>query len=169
MQGCFTWLLLAVLAVFVMTSMLRWFEQTSEAVERGEWDRVMFLVVFPFGVWFYHSRVGAGRPTPVPQHEPVKGFGKLPKAPEEATPQEAAPSEPVPHRPPADAPGLKGLAGITDELPPGTPKEFLGMPTVPPKPAASAQAKPKVDPEKVARLRQKMREQGMLGGETDDK
>lgn len=164
MQGCFTWLLLAALAVFVMTSMLRWFEQTSEAVERGEWDRVMFLVVFPFGVWFYHSRVGAGRPTPVPQHEPVKGFGKLPKAPEDVTPTESSP-----HRPAADAAGLKGLSGITDEPPPGTPKEFLGMPSVPPKPTASAQARAKVDPEKLAKLRQKMREQGMLGGETDDK
>lgn len=156
MQGCFAWLLLAALAVFVMASMLRWFEQTSDAVERAEWDRVALLLVFPFGVWFYPSRVGAGRPTPVPPHEPVKGFGKLPQAPVEPTR-----SEPLPHRPPADAPGLKGLPGITDAPPPGTPKEFLGMPAVPPKPAA-AQAKPKVDPEKVARLRQKMREQGML-------
>ena len=154
MQGCFTWLLLAALAVFVMTSMLRWFEQTSEAVERAQWDRVILLVVFPFGVWFYPSRVGAGRPTPVPQHEPVKGFGKLPKAPDE------------PATIPASAPGLKDLQGITDEPPPGTPKEFLGMPAVAPKPAP---AKPRVDPEKLAKLRQKMREQGMLGGEADDK
>ena len=163
MQGCFAWLLLAALAVFVMASMLRWFEQTSEAVERAEWDRVALLIVFPFGVWFYPSRVGAGRPTPVPRHEPVKGFGKLPAAREQSTP-----AEPLPHRPPADAPGLKGLAGITDEPPPGTPKEFLGMPSVPPKPARPAQATPKVDPEKLAKLRQKMREQGMLGGEKDD-
>jgi hypothetical protein len=166
MQGCFTWLLLMALAVFVMMSMLRWFEQTSEAVERGEWNRVIFLVVFPFGVWFYPARVSAGRPTPVPQHEPIRGFGKMPRTVEGA--EVAAAGAPVARTPVADAPGLKGLKGITDEPPPGTPKEFLGMPVVPPRPKGDAPAKPRVDPEKLAKLRQKMREQGMLGEEKDD-
>ena len=53
------------------------------------------------------------------------------------------------------------LKGLTDEPPPGTPKEFLGMPVVPPKSAKPA--RPPVDPEKLAKLKQKMREQGMLG------
>jgi hypothetical protein len=53
----------------------------------------------------------------------------------------------------------------SDQPPPGTPAEFLGMPVVPPK---KKTAKPAVDPEKIAKLRQKMREQGMLPDEGDD-
>ena len=60
---CFSWILLLALAVFVMVSLLRWFEQTSEAVERREWNRVTLLVLVPFAVWFYPSKVAAGRPT----------------------------------------------------------------------------------------------------------
>src|SRR5437870_4601833 len=142
---CFAWLVLLAVAVFVMVSLLRWFEQTSEAVERREWNRVGLLVLIPFAVWFYPSRVSAGRPTAVPRHEPVRGFGPLPKEPpaESATPQAAG-----------ERPKLQGL---TDEPPPGTPKEFLGIPAVPSKGKA---AKAPLDPDKLAKLRRKMIEQG---------
>jgi hypothetical protein len=151
---CFTWLLLFAGAVFVMVSLLRWFEQTADAVERREWDRVALLVAVPFAVWFYPSKVAAGRPTPVPPHEPVKGFGGLPK--ERPAPTRAAPTAPQPTPP---------LQGLTDAPPPGTPKEFLGMAVVPPK--GSKPARPPVDPEKIAKLKQKMREQGMLKDDDD--
>lgn len=144
---CFLWLLLFAGAVFVMMSLLRWFEQTSEAVERRQWDRVALLVAVPFSVWFFSSKVSAGRPTAVPRHEPVRGFGPLPKEKPVAVADEAPGAAPV------------KLPGVTDEPPPGTPREFLGMPVVPPR---KTTAKPQADLEKIAKLRQKMREQGML-------
>src|SRR5690348_8935489 len=122
-----------------MVSLLRWFEQTAEAVERREWNRVALLVVVPFAVWFYPSKVSAGRPTAVPRHEPVRGFGALPKEPR-ATEVEAK------ARATGAAPVTR-LPGVTDEPPPGTPKEFLGMPVVPPK-AKAPKAPP--DPDKLA-------------------
>jgi hypothetical protein len=142
---CLLWLLLFAFAVFVMMSLLRWFEQTAEAVDRRAWDKVCLLLVFPFAAWFYRSKVGAGRPTAVPRHDPVRGFGPLPK---EKPGTQAAST------------GASRLPGVTDEPPPGTPKEFLGMPVVPPKGAKPARAP--VDPQKLAKLKQKMREQGML-------
>jgi hypothetical protein len=154
---CFSWILLLALAVFLMVSLLRWFEQTSEAVERREWNRVTLLVLVPFAVWFYPSKVAAGRPTSVPRHEPVRGFGALPKDKRGAGDAGAAGSA-------TPASGGSALKGLTDEPPPGTPKEFLGMPVVPPKAKA---AKPPVDPEKLAKLRRKMIEQGMLKDEDD--
>ena len=146
---CFAWLLLLAVAVFVMVSLLRWFEQTSEAVERREWNRVALLVLVPFAVWLYPSKVSAGRPTAVPRHEPARGFGPLPKEPAPRTAESTASASPQAAR----------LPGVTDEPPPGTPKEFLGMPAVPPK--AKAPRAP-VDPDKLAKLRRKMIEQGML-------
>ena len=154
---CFTWLVLLVVAVAVMISLLRWFEQTSEAVERQEWNRVVLLVVMPFAVWFYPSKVSAGRPTAVPRHEPVRGFGPLPKEP-------VAAGADGPATPQAPA-SVSNLPGVTDEPPPGTPKEFLGMPVVPPKVKAP---KAPVDADKLAKLRQKMIEQGMLTQEPQD-
>jgi hypothetical protein len=147
---CFTWVVLLAVAVFLMVSLLRWFEQTAEAVERREWNRVALLVLVPFAVWLYPSKVSAGRPTAVPRHEPVRGFGPLPKEPAGDTTAEAKPQA----APPSPKP-----AGLTDEPPPGTPKEFLGMPVVPPKSKAPKAA---VDPDKLAKLRRKMIEQGML-------
>lgn len=109
MATCFTWLLLAAIGVFVIASFIRWFEQTKEAVEHGWWNRVAVLVVFPFAVWIYPSRVSAGRPTPVPLHEPVRGFGTIPT---KASPR-------------------------SDTPPPETPPEFLVKPTpTPAKPKA---------------------------------
>src|SRR5438876_395651 len=81
------------------------------------------LVAVPFTVWLFPSRTSTGRPTPVPHHEPIRGFGL---------------SSPPPS--PPDAP------------PPGTPKEFLGMPQIPP---PKPRAKSAVDPDKIARLKQK--------------
>ena len=152
---CFTWLLLLAVGVFVMVSLLRWFEQTSEAVERRQWSRVALLLAVPFAVWFFPSKVSAGRPTAVPRHEPVRGFGPLPKEPAPATPP-----SPQAARAKADLPGL------TDEPPPGTPKEFLGMPTVPPRGKAT---KAQVDADKLAKLRRKMIEQGMLQDDQEEK
>ena len=132
MTGCFAWFILLAGGVFVIASLLRWFEQSADAVDQGEWNKLAILLVFPFACWFYPSRVSAGRPTAVPHHEPVRGFGKLPGT---------KPSMPMP----------------SDQPPPGTPAEFLGMPKIPEKKPRAA-----VDPEKLAKLKQKMREQGML-------
>jgi hypothetical protein len=153
-MGCFTWILFLVGGVFVMVTMIRWFEQATEAVELGWWNKVFVLLAMPFTVWFFPSRVSAGRPTMPPRQEPVRGFGKLPKggivdvvATDEAGPQSSPPLE---YRDPARE----------DQPPPGTPPAFLVKPQVPPpKPKG---ARPPVDPEKLAKLRQKMREQGML-------
>ena len=133
---CFTTILSIVLGVFLLASLIRWFDEATEAVNNGWWNRVSLLLLFPFSCWFYPTKVAAGRPTPVPRHEPVRGFGSLPK------------SKPTP-APTTD-----------DQPPPGTPKEFLEKPKIPPR-------KPKVelDPEKIAKLKAKMREQGMLGDE----
>ena len=138
MQSCIVPLILVAIAIFVMVSLLRWFEQTTEAVEQRWWNKVTLLLVMPFAVWLYPSKVAAGRPTPVPRHEPVRGMGTAPKIKPEPTP------------------------GVPDVPPPGTPKEFLGKPVIPkPKPSKGA-----IDPEQVAKLREKMREQGMLDEES---
>ena len=152
MTGCFTTILLLAGAVMTMVSILRWFEQATEAVELRWWNKVFLLIACPPAVWFFQSRVAAGRPTPVPRHVPVRGFGSAPIAPVapvvdeiEAPPRAGATPAPAPR---------------ADRPPPGTPKEFLGMPVIPKKkPGANRGA---VDPEKMAKLRQKMREQGML-------
>jgi hypothetical protein len=147
---CFIWLVLLAGAVFVMMTLLRWFEQVAEAVDNGWWNKLLLLVCMPLAVWLFPGgRVGAGRPTPVAPHQPVRGFGTVPK-----------PRAPANEPPPADIPVAKLAppAAPTEGPPPGTPKEFLGMPVIPPKKKLAA-----VDPEKVAKLRQKMREQGMLG------
>ena len=86
-----------------------------------------------------------------PRHEPVRGFGTIKSKPATATEEEIpvarVASSPPPPPPPDEGP------------PPGTPPEFLGMPVIPPKRKKSGAA---VDPEKLAKLKQKMREQGML-------
>ena len=132
MSGCFAWFFLIAGGVFVMASLLRWFEQTADAVDQGQWNKLAILVVFPFACWFYPARVSAGRPTAVPHHDPVRGFGKLP--------------------------GTKTAMPMpSDQPPPGTPAEFMGMPKIPEK-----KPKPAIDAEKIAKLKQKMREQGMM-------
>lgn len=131
---CISWLGLVAAAVFVMVSLLRWFEEVTESVEQRWWNKTLLLVVAPFTVWFFPAKVAAGRPTAVPRHEPVRGFGTAPVTPKAA------------QSPPDDGP------------PPGTPQEFIGLPKIPPK------KKPKsaVDPEMIAKLKRKMREQGMI-------
>ena len=125
-----TWLILAFMAfVLVMVTFIRWFEQTAEAVDNRWWNKLTVLLAMPFSVWFYPSKVSAGRSTPVPHHEPVRGFGKVPPAPREPS----------------------------DQPPPGTPKEFLGLPKV-----TTAKPRSGADPDKIAKLKAKMREQGML-------
>src|SRR3954453_13326612 len=133
---CFTTILAIVLGVFLLASLIRWFDEATEAVQNGWWNRVSLLLLFPFSCWFYPTKVAAGRPTPVPRHEPVRGFGSMPKT---------KPSPTATHE---------------DQPPPGTPKEFLEKPKIPPK-----RAKVEMDPEKIAKLKAKMREQGMLGDE----
>lgn len=163
-MGCFTTIFFLAGGVFVMVTMIRWFEQATEAVEMSWWNKVFVLLAMPFTVWLFPSRVSAGRPTMPPLHEPVRGFGKLPKggivdttATDEATPH--------PHPSPLPEYGSTSLTaggerGQADQPPPGTPPEFLVKPQVPPpKPKGSRSA---VDPEKLAKLKQKMREQGML-------
>jgi hypothetical protein len=154
-MGCIAWLLILAGVIFLMITLIQWFEQTAEAVDYGAWDRVVLLMVMPFAVWLYRSQVGAGRPTAVPLHEPVRGFGVMPKS-RAATPSPGTPGE------------GRG-EGSSSGPPPGTPKEFLEKPKIPPGPALAKRAKSSsVDPEKLARLKQKMREQGMLPPDSDD-
>ena len=154
-MGCFTTILFLVGGVFVMVTMIRWFEQVTEAVEFSWWNKVFVLLAMPFTVWFFPSRVSAGRPVMPPRHEPVRGFGKLPKG-GVADPTTVA-EESGPH--PSPLPEYRER-GQEDQPPPGTPPEFLVKPQIPPpKPKG---ARPAVDPEKLAKLKQKMREQGML-------
>ncbi len=155
MQGCFSWLILGGAFVFAIASLLRWFEQTTDAVDTRDWNKLTILMVFPFMVWKYESKVIAGRPVPVPRHEPVKGFGGLPKG-GLAGPPIAPPAEPEPPKAVVPRPVTVFPEGGP---PPGTPKEFLGMPVIP---TQKPRAKPAVDPDKLAKLRQKMIEQGMM-------
>jgi hypothetical protein len=150
-SGCFIWLFLLIGGIFVMLTLLRWFEQTAEAVDNGWWHKLLLLVCMPFAVWLFPGRVMAGRPTPVPRHEPVRGFG--------STKQKSAAPEVV-EQPSAEIPVAR-IANPADVPPPGTPAEFLGIPKVVPRKKSAAAP----DPEKLAKLRQKMREQGMLGPE----
>ncbi len=107
MQLCFIWIGLLIGGVLIVVTAIRWFEQTAEAVDNHWWNKVALLIVMPFAVWFFPSRVSAGRPMAVPRHEPVQGFG---------------------------------------------------MPANKPRPPQ----RPAIDPSQVAKLREKMREQGML-------
>jgi hypothetical protein len=165
MTGCLTWLALLAGGVFLMLSLIRWFEQTAEAVDMGWWSKLLVLLVFPFAVWFYPARVKAGRPVPVPRHEPVRGFGVPKEKRAVVADSDAGPARdgPAPRAGEDDVP----MASLADDgPPPGTPPEFLGKPVIPPKkksPRAAA-----VDPDKIARLRQKMREQGMLPPDEPD-
>ncbi len=153
-MGCFTWLVLLVGFVVVMMSLIRWFEQATEAVEIGWWNKVFVLLAMPFTVWLFPSRVSAGRPTMAPRHEPVRGFGRLPKG------GIVEPVEPVDSANDDAAPPATSTASARDQPPPGTPAAFLVMPAIPPPRPKSP--RPAVDPEKIAQLRQKMRDQGML-------
>lgn len=99
MTSCFAGLLLVGLAVFAMVSLIRWFEQITEAVDAGWWNRVITLLVIPPMTWAYPSRVTAGRPTAIARHEPVRGFGVGPVMPSQA---------PRPNRPA----GKKGKSAI---------------------------------------------------------
>lgn len=163
-MGCFSTILFLGGFVLVMVSFIRWFEQTTEAVDNAWWNKIFILIMCPFTVWFFPSRVNAGRTTPAPRHEPVRGRGSLPKmqsapAPvpddtgsvKEALVEASEPAEPVA--------GTAASAPLSDQPPPGTPKEFLGLPKVPP---PTPREKPAADPEKIAKLKQKMRDQGML-------
>src|SRR2546422_6052466 len=131
-------ILAIVLGVFLLASLIRWFDEATEAVQNGWWNRVSLLLLFPFSCWFYPTKVAAGRPTPVPHHEPVRGFGSLAKA----------------------KPAATAASPVEDQPPPGTPPEFLVKPKIPPK-----KPRPELDPDKIAKLKAKMREQGMLGDE----
>jgi hypothetical protein len=132
-MNCFTWVFIIVGGIFLVLSLIRWFEQITEAVQLRWWNKTFLLIFCPPAVWFYSSRVSAGRPVPAPRHEPVRGFGSMPK--------------------------LKGSE--EQPPPPGTPPEFLVKPQV--SPAKKVPAKSKIDPAQIAKLKQKMRDQGMLG------
>jgi hypothetical protein len=157
-MGCFSTILFLAGFVMILVTFIRWFEQTTEAVDNGWWNKIFVLLMCPFTVWIFPSRVNAGRTSPVPRHEPVRGFGSLPKTQPPAT---TRPREEIEIKTPAERPAAEaaGLATASDEPPPGTPKEFLGLPKIPP---PKQRAKSSIDPDKIARLRQKMREQGML-------
>ena len=151
-MGCFGTILFLVGFVIVLVTFIRWFEQITEAVDRRWWNKVTTLLMCPFTVWMFPSRVQVGRATPVPPHEPVRGFGSMPKSP-------ARTGEVVDDR--LTGGGPAAAAPVRDEgPPPGTPKEFLGMPVIPPPKPRAPQAG--ADADKIEKLRQKMRDQGML-------
>ncbi|HTL28505.1 MAG TPA: hypothetical protein VL282_04770 [Tepidisphaeraceae bacterium] len=102
--------------VLLLVSLIRWFEQVTEAVDLGWWSKVTLLLLMPPAVWFFPSRVSAGRPSMVPRHEPAMGFGLS------AKPQAADASAPAPRK----------------------------------------MKRSSIDPAQMEKLRQKMREQGML-------
>ncbi|HMB95580.1 MAG TPA: hypothetical protein VKK61_06035, partial [Tepidisphaeraceae bacterium] len=83
MTSCFTWFIFLAFAIFCMVSLIRWFEQITEAVDYGWWNKVALLLAVPLTVWFFESKVAAGRPTAVPRHEPVRGFGTGPAMPKD--------------------------------------------------------------------------------------
>jgi hypothetical protein len=114
MTSCFTWLLFIGFAIFCMVSLIRWFEQITEAVDLGWWNKVILLLAIPLTVWLFESKVSAGRPFAVPRHEPVRGFGTGPT-----------------------------------------------MPVDVPKNAAKKK-RSAIDPEMIAKLKQKMKDQGMM-------
>src|SRR3954462_3180688 len=123
-MGCFTTILFLAGFVMIMVTFIRWFEQTTEAVDNGWWSKIFVLLMCPFTVWVFPSRVNAGRLSPVPRHEPVRGFGSLPKT--HAAPVRSNQAEE--ESPAAEAAGLAAAAArLSDEPPPGTPKEFLGL------------------------------------------
>jgi hypothetical protein len=159
-MGCVTWICLVGGFLFLVMTLIRWFDETARAVDDGAWQRVQLLIIFPFGVWFFASGVGAGRAIPVPRHEPVRGFGAVPtRSVANAESHSLDGASPVKVLPVSEGNQPLAYQSPADEPPPGTPKEFLGLPRVPPD---RAQAKRTVDPEKIAKLKQKMREQGML-------
>jgi hypothetical protein len=160
-MGCFTTILFLAGFVMILVTFIRWFEQTTEAVDNGWWNKIFVLLMCPFTVWMFPSRVNAGRSSPVPRHEPVRGFGSLPKAHTAATTTTTTTRSTDETQRPIEGPAAEaaGLATASDEPPPGTPKEFLGLPKVPP---PKPRPKSSIDPDKIAKLRQKMREQGML-------
>jgi hypothetical protein len=145
MGACFTWFILLAMAVASLLGLVRWFEQTIEAVDNAWWRRLAMLVVCPPSALFYRSRVQAGRAVPVPRHQPVRGFGIAPPAPKPG----ADNADPLP---------VESLPS-TDGPPPGTPAEFIGMPVMP---APKKKIRAAVDPAQLEKLRQKMRQQGML-------
>ena len=116
----------------------RWFRRQHPfavaSLVLGIFSLIEFGALLIFGI----AGIAAGRPTAVPHHEPVRGFGSVSLTPK----------------------GQAQQSHPTDGPPPGTPKEFIGLPKVAPKKKKSA-----VDPDKVAKLKQKMKEQGMLGDE----
>ncbi|MGH7178327.1 MAG: hypothetical protein ACREJC_13180 [Tepidisphaeraceae bacterium] len=81
MQFCFTTIIVVAIGVFAMLSLVRWFEQIIDSVDTGWWSKTIVLIAIPFLAWFYPAPIAAGRPSPVPHHEPVRGFGSVPSAP----------------------------------------------------------------------------------------
>src|SRR5688500_16388004 len=135
-MGCFTSIVFLAGFLFIGISMIRWFEQTAEAVDARQWRHLLTLIFFPFAVWMFPSRISAGRPTPFPLHERVRGFGTMSLAPK---------------------------AGTQDVVAQGRPAE-AGRPPVAeaPKAVPKVMRKSGIDPEQVAKLKEKMRQQGML-------
>ncbi|HVT90788.1 MAG TPA: hypothetical protein VHD56_18180 [Tepidisphaeraceae bacterium] len=81
MTGCFSTVLLLVLAVLTMVTLIRWFEQITDAVDHDHWSKVSLLIAVPLTAWLFESKVAAGRPFAVPRHEPIRGFGDTPSPP----------------------------------------------------------------------------------------
>ena len=65
-MGCFSTILLIVTFIFVIVTLIRWFEQVTEAVDNRWWNVAFVLLAMPFTVWLFPSRTSAGRPTAVP-------------------------------------------------------------------------------------------------------
>lgn len=163
-MACFSLILLVVGAIFLLNTLFRWSEQTADAVDAGDWHKLILLTCMPFAVWLFPGKVKAGRPVLPPRHEPVRGFGSVknvkPAIDQSAEKLSTPPSTPAPASP---LPPIRVATALinpaqNDGPPPGTPAEFIGLPKIPP---AKKKAQP-VDPEKMAMLKKKMREQGLL-------
>lgn len=77
MTSCFAWLLLIGFAIFMMVTLIRWFDVVTEAVDHKEWARVAILVLIPLTAWRYESKLSSGRPGFIARHQPVMGFGDV--------------------------------------------------------------------------------------------
>ena len=64
-MSCFSLILFLAGFVMIMVTFIRWFEQTTEAVDNGWWNKIFVLLMCPFTVWFFPSASRVGRAFPV--------------------------------------------------------------------------------------------------------
>jgi len=50
-MGCLIWLAILAVGIFMVLSVIRWYEQATDAVDSGRWDKVSLLLILPPAVW----------------------------------------------------------------------------------------------------------------------